>query len=284
MTYLTPHLGFADTSSGSSTAAALPPAGTHLLITDTLESPGHFASYHLIIWVDFRGEGRTSWETVLKKLGTLLPPPPSPLFVHITPSALDLQVKASPVNPSPKLFDGSTPTLRATYDAISSGLSAASGPAADSAKTTSTGSSSAQSPLVILDGLAELLWIGFTPIAIAQFVRATLALARKTNSSLVSTLHADHLPLTAASPSSSSASPSADLLDRLIRLGGGGWWRVSNLSSGRSGDVHGEISSHPLYPPGTGSYPDVPAHQPLQYRLEASTVRVFPKGTGRGFL
>jgi hypothetical protein len=48
MTYLTPHLGFTDPSSGSLTAAALPPAGTHLLITDTLESPGHFASYHLV--------------------------------------------------------------------------------------------------------------------------------------------------------------------------------------------------------------------------------------------
>lgn len=64
---------------------------------------------------------------------------------------------------------------------------------------------------------------------------------RQTNSSLVSTLHADHLPLTPTSPQS-IASPAADLLGRLIRLGGGGWWRVSNLSSGRSGDVHGEVS------------------------------------------
>jgi hypothetical protein len=43
MTYLTEHLPFA-----SSSNQALPPAGTHLLISDTLSSPGYFAIYHLI--------------------------------------------------------------------------------------------------------------------------------------------------------------------------------------------------------------------------------------------
>jgi hypothetical protein len=31
-------------------------------------------------------------------------------------------------------------------------------------------------------------------------------------------------------------------------------------------------------------FPAVPRSQPLQYRLESNTVKVFPKGTGRGFL
>jgi hypothetical protein len=57
---------------------------------------------------------------------------------------------------------------------------------------------------------------------------------------LVSTLHADHLPVTVAS-TSSMESPEAELLDRLLRIGGGGWWRISGLSSGRSGDVMGEV-------------------------------------------
>jgi hypothetical protein len=33
--------------------------------------------------------------------------------------------------------------------------------------------------LVILDGLAELTWVGFEPRQIAQFVRATFGLVRK---------------------------------------------------------------------------------------------------------
>jgi len=34
-----------------------------------------------------------------------------------------------------------------------------------------------------------------------------------------------------------------ELLERLLRIGTG-WWRVDGLSSGRSGDVHGEVSGH----------------------------------------
>jgi hypothetical protein len=60
MTFLTPHLPFHDRDSDSATAdradgvagvahpGALPPSGSHLLITDTIPSPGHFAVYHLV--------------------------------------------------------------------------------------------------------------------------------------------------------------------------------------------------------------------------------------------
>lgn len=92
MTYLTAHLPFQSNS-------PLPPPGSHLIISDTLNSPAQFALYHLVnaallkqksqslsltqarqtgnggteqvnkvVWVDFRGEGRSSWEAVLKKL------------------------------------------------------------------------------------------------------------------------------------------------------------------------------------------------------------------------
>jgi hypothetical protein len=76
------------------------------------------------------------------------------------------------------------------------------------------------------------------------------------------------------------------------------------LSSGRSGNVSGEvscsystqsivvlicqISSHPLLPLEAGSnvkaFPSVPHSSPLQYRLESNTVKLFAKGTGRGYL
>ncbi|WWD16335.1 hypothetical protein CI109_100761 [Kwoniella shandongensis] len=274
MTYLTPHLPFAASSSSS-----LPPASSHLIISDTLASPSHFATYHLVssalgkekrrvVWVDFRGEGRASWEAVLKKLGTPLPPTASKEFVHIAPSSLPHAVPTTQT--SPKLFDEeSRPSLRPTCDAIIPNLKEGS--------------------LVILDGLSELVWMGIPSVEVGKFVRAVFAKVRNTQSILVSTIHADHLPLTSSSTSAPSANDAnADLLERLLRIGQGGWWRISHLPSGRSGDVMGEISSHPLGTyvgqEGKSGFPSVPRSNPLQYRLESSTVRVFPKGTGRGFL
>ena len=55
-------------------------------------------------------------------------------------------------------------------------------------------------------------------------------------------MHADCLPLIPSSSSTLAASDELDLLERLWRLDGG-WWRVAHLTSGRSGDVHGEVST-----------------------------------------
>ncbi|WVW82014.1 hypothetical protein I302_104019 [Kwoniella bestiolae CBS 10118] len=274
MTYLTSHLPFPSSSSSSS----LPPPRSHLIISDTLASPGHFATYHLlssalgkekrkVIWVDFRGEGRASWEAILKKIGTPLPPLTSNSFIHISPSSLPSSIKVSTKN-TPRLFDGNdAPSLRETYDTTLSHLT--------------------EHSLVILDGLSELDWIGFSALEISKFVRAVFAKVKLSNSILISTLHADHLPLSSTIIPPKEGNED-ELLDRLLRMGQGCWWRIAHLPSGRSGDVMGEISSHPL----TKSIgmeedqksPYVSRSNPLQYRLEPNTVRVFPKGTGRGFL
>lgn len=78
MTYLSTHLPFPEQSEHKQHAAALPPPGSHLLITDSPLSPAHFAVYHLIasaiarkqkvVWVDFRHEGKSSLEAVLRKM------------------------------------------------------------------------------------------------------------------------------------------------------------------------------------------------------------------------
>lgn len=180
-----------------------------------------------------------------------------------------------------------------------------------------------QTGLVILDGLAELTWMGFEARRIQQFVRAVLAQVHqvsttssggyaerwlnmdKTESAMVSILHADHLPLLSSSPAVDPSTPEVDLLHRLMRISNG-WWRVSSLSSGRSGNVSGEvsriepslsispnwtdkqISSYNLHSPSphkhSGTVHEVPRSKPLQYRLESNTVRLFAKGTGRGYL
>ncbi|WVQ93724.1 hypothetical protein IAU59_000801 [Kwoniella sp. CBS 9459] len=299
MTYLTSHLPFPpSSSSSSSSSSALPPPSSHLIISDTLPSPGSFTVYHLIsaalskekrriIWVDFRAEGRGSLESVLKKLGTPLPPATTSnsSFVTISPSSLPPSIPltaptASSSAQAPRLYtdDSPHPSLRSTYDCINANLS----------------STATEGSLVILDGLSELLWMGMSAVDVARFVRAVFARVRSTKSTLVSTIHGDTLPLTSSSSASSSGGEDVDreLLERLCRIGQGVWWRVCHLASGRSGDVMGEISSHPLSRPSkpnahqndSSHYPSVSRCNPLQYRIEPSTVRVFPKGTGRGFL
>ncbi|RSH94876.1 hypothetical protein EHS25_004682 [Saitozyma podzolica] len=329
MTFLTPHLPFHDPDSeranGIPHPGALPPPGSHLVITDTIPSPGHFAVYHLVsaalarkrkvVWVDFRGEGRSSWETVLKKLGTPLPAPSSGSFIHLTPTSLpDPASSPSTSTSSPPLFDETTdaPVLKPTYEALLPHIGASASASASASGTKSEPQS--ESPqgavdtgaVVILDGLAELLWMGFRPVDVGRFVRSVFAKVRSTRGTLISTLHADHLPLTSSLPSgysgysgstvsasvsgfgfgvgSDSSAAEAELLERLLRMGGGGWWRVSHLASGRSGDVSGEISAASNFPPEGTAFPSVPRSKPLQYRLETNTVKVFPKGTGRGFL
>ena len=66
---------------------------------------------------------------------------------------------------SPELFVDAVPTLKGTYTTLAKQL-----PASDS---------DTPGPVVILDGLAELLWVGFTPVQISQFVRAILSLGKK---------------------------------------------------------------------------------------------------------
>lgn len=121
--------------------------------------------------------------------------------------------------------------------------------------------------------------------------------------------HADGLPLLPTSSPADPASPEIDLVHRLMRIANG-WWRVTGLSSGRSGNVSGEvryrlspfrltlrggahwltaqISSHILSTAAAddkqGVVPDVPRCKPVQYRLESNTVKLFAKGTGRGYL
>lgn len=182
-----------------------------------------------------------------RKLGAAGP------VVHIAPSPLPPPLGA------PSLFPPGGASLRPTYDAIAAAC--------------------APNALVMLDGLSNLLYSGFSPSEISRFVRAVAGLTRRHGARLVSTLHADHLPRTESEVLGTGAN--AELLERMLALADG-WWRVAGLASGRSGDVSGEISAHDLS--SGGGWAGVPRARPLQYRLEAAGVKVFAKGTGRGFL
>jgi hypothetical protein len=190
-------------------------------------------SSHQIIWVDFRNETLASFDTVLRRLGS-----PLKRVIYIAPSPLppSLHPASTPANPQPALFSPE-PSLAATVAAVRAALS--------------------PNALVVLDGLSELLDMGFSPVATTQAVRALLSDARSSGARVVSTAHENDDPVR-----------------RLTRLGP--WWRVSGLSP-RSGEVSGEISA-------IGDGPAVSRDKAVQFRLEPAAVRAFPKGTGRGYL
>ena len=181
MTFLTTHLPFgpSDKTATGQHVAALPPPGSHLVITDTLKSPGYFALYHLVAaaiarkehvtWVDLRNEGRESLEAVMRKMvstwasgrrrgmsidklqSVVLPTQNTCNFVHIQPSSLPLAISKD----KPNLYDEENqPTLTPTYHSVTSQQT---------------------SGLVILDGLSDLLSMGFTPVEVHRFVRAVYA-------------------------------------------------------------------------------------------------------------
>ncbi|KLT43417.1 hypothetical protein CC85DRAFT_284562 [Cutaneotrichosporon oleaginosum] len=197
------------------------------------------ASSHQIIWVDLRSETLSSFDTVLRRLGS-----PLKRVTYIAPSPLppSLHPQSTPNAPQPPLFSPE-PTLSPTVASVRSALS------------------SSPKALVVLDGLSELLDMGFSAISIFQAIRAVLADVRTSGGCLISTAHENE-----------------DLTRRLIRLGP--WWRVSGLTP-RSGEVSGEISAVPV-PAGVG--PAVSRDKAVQFRLEPAAVRAFPKGTGRGYL
>ncbi|TYJ52072.1 hypothetical protein B9479_007329 [Cryptococcus floricola] len=318
MTFLTPHLPFPNN-------APLPPPASHLIISDTVNSPAYFALYHLlaaalggkeererrgrkVVWVDLRGEGRGSLESVMKKIGTPLPPTTSPKFIHLAPSSLPHTIPVPPG--TPRLFDkAGRPSLRGVYDKVGAYLRGGEGEGEGGG---GGGKGVGEGVVVILDGLGGLVDMGMGVDEVVRFVRAVysqvrkvrlppspssphcillklkLTPAKKSGSILTTTLHTDSLPL--PSPSPAPYTPGADvrLLEGLMRVGAGCWWRVSHLGSGRSGDVGGEISVHPFGDlrgqGGEGEWMEVGRGKPVQYRLETGSVRVFAKGTGRGFL
>ena len=162
-------------------------------------------------------------------------------FSIITPSSHVFSPRSST---TPSLYnDDDEPTLRNVYRSIQEHVK--------------------EGALIFLDDLSELLLLGFPTHEVTRFIRAVISLAQKVRSLIssrptgidqilcqhkhiiVSRIHADTLAspaLQSFQPNDRDATvPDLDLLLRLIRLGGGVWWRIEGLRTGRSGVVTGEV-------------------------------------------
>lgn len=247
-----------------------------------------------------------------------------------SPSATSAAAVVPNVAPSLASSSSEAAPLRPLYDLINSTLKG-------KGKATNTSlSDNLPGPtetLVIIDDLSALEWMGVDLDDVSKFVRALQARCRSVSAALVQRL-IDHtgcstltfalclsqtssslVLLTHGSTTSSPSLPSDTLfrtlypsVDLLIQCRG--------LSSGRSGEVSGEVSvptcssiypskiwltwrdfllSHlscdqlsftptPLLLTADPAFPATSPGKELQYKLGDSTVTFFAKGTGYGFL
>ena len=112
----------------------------------------------------------------LTKQGTSFPPS----FTHISPTPLQ---SATPNEPC--LYDETDqPSLASVAAAIRSNLT--------------------DSSLILLDGLAELIWMGFTAEAVGDFVRDILAASREVSLPIQYVARAPSAPITGFSVTTST--------------------------------------------------------------------------------
>ncbi|BGP40874.1 hypothetical protein JCM10449v2_004839 [Rhodotorula kratochvilovae] len=273
-------------SSLPSTTSSLPPAFS-LLLTDTLDAPATFLLVQLVaralrpplaeagrraekrrrvVLVGVR-EREEYWAGVLKKNGIQLPTESaSGRFTFLDASSPSLAL--------PALFA----SVRA---ALSHSPSSSSAPDGGPSQPPPPPSDEGEpGPLVIIDDLSALLWVGREPQDVVRWWRGVRALVDEHTASLATLLHADTLSpspaLHAPSPAHSPyASPEDQYLFRQVLQGCDVWGEVVGLGNGGTG-ARGELSLHrgpALLPPSAthdGWSVDAPraGARALQYKLE----------------
>ncbi|PPQ68880.1 hypothetical protein CVT24_007689 [Panaeolus cyanescens] len=123
-----------------------------------------------------------------------------------------------------------------------------------------------ESPLVILDDLASLEWMGFPTISLTRFLRALRALCLKKNATLIILQHI----LNPEDPQ--------ELLRNMLQISTY-HLEVRPLSSGRSGTVSGEVALHLGFSAPPNPVKLIPRSAALQYRLTDTGPEFFAKGT-----
>ncbi|KAL7415484.1 hypothetical protein BDY24DRAFT_383101 [Mrakia frigida] len=285
MSYLFPHLSFQDPEgSSSSPRVPLPPKGSTILLSDTLSSPAGFVLMHFLasqlkagkeVVLVGCGEGLSHYRAVAKKMYLN---DSAVTFIDAL-SHLSMPTESSNSSPlqsnvAPSLFPPPQDdlSLRPLYNLIVSTLKG------KGRAVNGTDSDDAPGPtetLVIIDDLSALHWMGVEVDEVSRFVRALQARSRKTSSSLLLLIHG----------STSSPSLPQDTLFRTLYPSVDLFIQCRGLSSGRSGEVSGELSFTPTPLMSSDTlFPSTSPGKELQYKLGDSSVTFFAKGTGYGFL
>jgi len=126
-------------------------------------------------------------------------------------------------------------------------------------------------PLVILDDITTLSWIGFSTLSVMRFARALRAACLNANATLVIRHH------------NLTGNGLDDLFRDLLQLCSY-HVDVRPLMSGRSGSVSGEIAIHLGPSTAPGKVKIIPRSAAIQYRLKDDGATFFHRGTEGGVL
>ncbi|KAF9482929.1 hypothetical protein BDN70DRAFT_852386 [Pholiota conissans] len=238
------------------------PDGIILLITDELAAPADFllhrtlatllkerqSPHALILSVS---EGITRWRALASKSNVNLQQ-------HLDAGSLEFVDVLSEVHPPAAGGGGNLTTntsFRVLVDRVQAYLDRAQG----------------GSPLIILDDITTLEWIGFSAVEITRFSRALRSVCLKANATLLIRHHI----VTPNEPD--------DLFRHLLQISNY-HLEVRPLSSGRSGEVSGEISLHPGFSAPSKTIKLINRSTATQYRLTDVGPVFFAKGTSGGVL
>jgi hypothetical protein len=231
------------------------PDGVILLITDRLAAPADFV-LHRSLATHLRerrkpsslilsvSEGIGRWKALAAKLNLNL-------AHHVEAGSLEFVDVLAEIQPAPDRRQ----SLRLLIERVQGCLDrAAGGPA-----------------LIIVDDISTLDWIGFPLLELNRFLRALRAACLKAKATLIIRHHI----VTPDEPD--------DLFRQLLQICMY-HLEVRALSSGRSGDVSGEVALHPGFSVPLDGVKFIPRNIATQYRLADSGPEFFAKGTSGGVL
>lgn len=273
-------LSFAPASSGSSQRTPIPPISSHVLVTDTLDSPASFVLFHFlraahaankttrsaaangktrerdvrIIWLGCNADGISHLRNVARKSGVQIDVEAQKnAFTCINVN--DIARSSSEASEAHFLSldlsntSGTPLLLKMLYDKVKIELEN------DSQAITDNVQSWTSDTLIIVDDLSSLSWSLDASDSsgqridvaaeISRWIQALSSLALKQRASLITLCHTD-----ATSVGKHFASDSVDesILRSLLRTADV-WIEVKELVSGRARDCDGEITVHALVRP-----------------------------------
>ncbi|RUS13699.1 hypothetical protein BC937DRAFT_94904, partial [Endogone sp. FLAS-F59071] len=264
------------------------PAGSHIVITDTLGADANFLLHHFIA-NQLKADGGTGkvvlaglahifnhYAIVGKKLVGAIGEQGVNLqqakqshnlafidaLTHLNraPSSLPPLSSQPPIPSVPTAVLAASANLRSFYNTLYAALDG-------------------DRPLVILDDASVLLWSGYDVMDVVGFVRALRVLLQKRNGTLITLIHADEQ--LASDPAQDAFVPSVlGMADLVLSIQG--------LGSGFSKDVHGQLSiihgaQYTLRIPSLTT-PPLPIPQSVHYKILDNTVQFFARGISEGVL
>ncbi|PWZ02855.1 hypothetical protein BCV70DRAFT_197117 [Testicularia cyperi] len=263
-------------SRSASERTPIPPASSHIVVTDTIDAPAFFVLVHFlrashaanksarqvdikgksrakdvkVVWIGCSGDGVVHLKHVARKSGIQIDSETQRgAFAYIDAASIALSTSVVQTGQEELIdVDNATrphPILGQLYTQVEREL----------VRETSEEASWSSETLVIIDDLSALSWsldhtdVFGRPVDVARqictWTKALNSLVTKHRASLVTLLHAD-----ASSIGKHEASDSVEesVLRSLLRTADV-WIEVKELGSGRARDCDGEITVHPLVRP-----------------------------------